>query len=94
MVSKDSRQSPCLIYNSSQKKSVPLKTLSGQVQVGQFFKIFIFICCFHISCAYKMQQNNSQNSTFLSDKGLKDTVVNQALPSLHEGPLEITLTVP
>jgi len=41
-----------------------------------------------------MQQNNSQNSTFLSDKGLKDTVVNQALPSLHEGPLEITLTVP
>jgi len=29
-----------------------------------------------------------------SDKAFKDTVVNQVLPSLHGGPIEITLTVP
>ena len=29
-----------------------------------------------------------------SDKAFKGTVVNQALPSLHEGSHEITLTVP
>ena len=31
---------------------------------------------------------------FLSDKSFKDTVLNRALPSLHRGSLEITLTVP
>ena len=30
----------------------------------------------------------------LSDKAFKGTVVNRALPSLHGGLLEITLTVP
>ena len=29
-----------------------------------------------------------------SDKGFKGTIVNRALPSLHEGSLEIMLTVP
>ena len=33
-------------------------------------------------------------SHYRSQKGFKGTVVNQALPSLHEGSLENTLTVP
>ena len=33
-------------------------------------------------------------SHYLSDKGFKGTVVNRALPSLHEGSLKTTCTVP
>ena len=50
------------------------------------------ICAF---LAYKKQSRNLRYFLhFCSDKGFKGTVVNRALLSLHEGSLEITLTVP
>ena len=42
----------------------------------------------------KLTEIRQKNDGIFSDKGFKGTVVNRALPSLHKGSLEITLTVP
>ena len=62
---------------------------------------------FWVSCAFLVQKNKKELSElntfkqikpakfrYKSDKVFKVTVVNRALPSLHGGSLEITLTVP
>ena len=42
----------------------------------------------------KQIKKENMNIYILSDKAFKGTIVNQALPSLHGGSLEILLTVP
>ena len=87
--------------------SIDLPCKTGKISDFQrypfmFKYAFLFLC---ISTARK-QQRNDQNIHLLnqekrlhlphslSDNGYLGTVVNQELPSLHGGALEITLTVP
>ena len=81
---------------------VPLKTFSNQVWIrNQFGRLIIIICAFcrNMICEELSELNKFKtlkttiSFTLLTRKGFRGVVLNQALPSFHEGSLEITITI-